>query len=157
MSQARHTEPLPLGSADEPYSKGLMARALIAVGVPAVRAHELARRVDGDLLERGAQSVELERFEELAVAVLGETEGGDAIRRLRQYQELQDLGYQETDMRRYLPFSAISKRNLQFSMSPVGVNLQGPEAPSKFTSLPLASTFRLASRCSRARASVTCG
>jgi 2-phosphoglycerate kinase len=91
VTQARHSEPLPLGSPDEPYSKGLMARALIAVGVPAVRAHELARRVDGDLLERGVETVELERFEQLAVAVLGEAEGGDAIRRLRQYQELQDL------------------------------------------------------------------
>jgi 2-phosphoglycerate kinase len=91
VSQARHSEPLPLGSADEPYSKGLMARALIAIGVPAVRAHELARRVDGDLLERGVQSIELERFEELAVGVLGETEGGNAVRRLRRYQELQDL------------------------------------------------------------------
>jgi 2-phosphoglycerate kinase len=91
VSQARHSEPLPLGSADEPYSKGLMARALIAVGVPAVRAHELARRVDGDLLERGVQSIDLGRFEELAVGVLGETEGGNAVRRLRRYQELQDL------------------------------------------------------------------
>jgi 2-phosphoglycerate kinase len=91
MSHPRHTEPLPLGSADEPYSKGLMARALVAVGVPAVRAHELARRIEGDVLERGAQRVELERFEELAVAVLGEAEGGNAVRRLRRYQELQDL------------------------------------------------------------------
>jgi 2-phosphoglycerate kinase len=91
MSHPRHTEPLPLGSADEPYSKGLMARALVAVGVPAVRAHELARRIEGDVLERGVQRVELERFEELAVAVLGEAEGGNAVRRLRRYQELQDL------------------------------------------------------------------
>jgi 2-phosphoglycerate kinase len=91
MSHPRHSEPLPLGSADEPYSKGLMARALIAVGVPAVRAHELARRIEGDVLERGAQGVEFGRFEELAVAVLGETDGGNAVRRLRRYQELQEL------------------------------------------------------------------
>ena len=91
MSQPRYSEPLPLGGPDEPYSKGLMARALIAVGVPAVRAHELARRVDADLAERGSQSIELERFEELAVAVLGEAEGGNAIRQLRRYQELREL------------------------------------------------------------------
>jgi 2-phosphoglycerate kinase len=91
MSQPRHSEPLPLGSSDEPYSKGLMARALIAVGVPAVRAHELARRVDAELVERGAQSIELERFEELAVAVLGEADGGNAIRQLRRYRDLQEL------------------------------------------------------------------
>jgi 2-phosphoglycerate kinase len=89
--QPRRFEPLPLGSADQPYSKGLMARSLIAVGVRPVRAHELARRVESDLLERGADSAELERFEELAVEVLGEDEGGDAIRRLRRYQQLQEL------------------------------------------------------------------
>jgi 2-phosphoglycerate kinase len=91
LSHSRHTEPLPLGTADEPYSKGLMARALIAAGVPAVRAHELARRVDGDLAEMGAQMVALERFEELAVEVLGEAEGGNAIRQLRRYRDLQAL------------------------------------------------------------------
>ena len=30
MPQPRRTEPLPLGNEDLPYSKGLMARALIA-------------------------------------------------------------------------------------------------------------------------------
>jgi 2-phosphoglycerate kinase len=68
-----------------------MARALIAVGVPAVRAHELARRLEGDLLAQGAQIVELTRFEELAVEVLGAADGGNAVRQLRRYQELQDL------------------------------------------------------------------
>jgi 2-phosphoglycerate kinase len=91
MSHPRHSEPLPLGTPSEPYSKGLMARALIAVGVPAVRAHELARRVEHDLLATGSQTVELDRFEELAVEVLGPAEGGNAARQLRRYQELQDL------------------------------------------------------------------
>ena len=91
MKQPRRFEPLPLGSADQPFSKGLMARALIAVGVRPVRAHELARRVDGDLAGRGADRVELERFEELAVEVLGEDEGGDAIKRLRRSEQLQEL------------------------------------------------------------------
>ena len=31
MSQPRRSEPLPLGDEDLPYSKGLMARALIAL------------------------------------------------------------------------------------------------------------------------------
>ena len=35
-SQPRHTEPLPLGGDGVPYSKGLMARALTAVGVSLV-------------------------------------------------------------------------------------------------------------------------
>ena len=45
-SQPRHGEPLPLGDADFPYSKGLMARALIAAGVPADRAYHLARALE---------------------------------------------------------------------------------------------------------------
>ena len=37
MSERRRTDPIPLGGGDEPYSKGLMARALMRVGVSAVR------------------------------------------------------------------------------------------------------------------------
>jgi 2-phosphoglycerate kinase len=91
MSHRRHTEPLPLGTPDQPYSKGLMARALVAVGVPLGRAYELARRIDVDLFQRGEQSVEFERVEELAVEVLGEEDGSAALRRLRRFRELQEL------------------------------------------------------------------
>jgi 2-phosphoglycerate kinase len=91
MSQPRHAEPLPLGTAEQPYSKGLMARAFVAVGVPFGRAYDLAKRIDQDLLDRGEQSVELERVEELAVEVLGEVEGSEAVRRLRRFRELQEL------------------------------------------------------------------
>ena len=91
MSHSRHSEPLPLGSSEHPYSKGLMARALVAVGVPLGRGYELAKRIDQDLVERGEQSVELERVEELAIEVLGEEEGFEAVRRLRRLRELQEL------------------------------------------------------------------
>jgi 2-phosphoglycerate kinase len=91
MTHPRHSEPLPLGTPDQPYSKGLMARALVAVGVPLGRAYELAKRIDQDLFQRGEQSVELERVEELAVEVLGEAEGSEAARRLRRFRELQEL------------------------------------------------------------------
>jgi 2-phosphoglycerate kinase len=91
MSHPRHTEPLPLGTPDQPYSKGLMARALVAVGVPLGRAYELAKRIELDLYERGEQSIELERVEELALDVLGEVEGAEATRRLRRLRELQEL------------------------------------------------------------------
>jgi 2-phosphoglycerate kinase len=91
MSHPRHSEPLPLGTPDHPYSKGLMARALVAVGVTLGRAYELAKRIDQDLQERGEQSVELERVEELAIEVLGEEEGSEALRRLRRLRELQEL------------------------------------------------------------------
>ncbi len=43
MSEKRHREPLPLGGEDGlPFSKGLLARAVIASGVPAEKAYELA-------------------------------------------------------------------------------------------------------------------
>ncbi|CAN5305999.1 hypothetical protein BH18ACT12_BH18ACT12_09240 [soil metagenome] len=91
MSHPRHSEPLPLGTPDQPYSKGLMARALVAVGVPLGRAYELAKRLDQDLVERGEQSTDLERVEELAVEVLGEIEGSESVRRLRRFRELHEL------------------------------------------------------------------
>jgi 2-phosphoglycerate kinase len=91
MSLPRHSEPLPLGTSDHPYSKGLMARALVAVGVPLGRAYELAKRIDQDLVDRCEQSTDLERVEELAVEVMGEEEGSEAVRRLRRYRELHEL------------------------------------------------------------------
>jgi len=92
MTEPRHADPLPLGGGDGlPYSKGLMARALMAAGVPAVRAYELALRVGVDLAERGEDAVELDRLEELAVEVLGENEGAQAVRRLRRYEALREL------------------------------------------------------------------
>jgi 2-phosphoglycerate kinase len=91
MSHPRHSEPLPLGSPDQPYSKGLMARALVAVGVQLGRAYELAKRIELDLYDRGEQSIEFERLEELALEVLGDVEGAEATRRLRRLRELQEL------------------------------------------------------------------
>ncbi len=91
MREPRHIDPLPLGGDGIPYSKGLMARALIATGMSAVRAYELARRLDSDLTETGATSVDLERMRELAVELLGEDEGGQAMRRLVRYGELRQL------------------------------------------------------------------
>jgi 2-phosphoglycerate kinase len=91
MTQPRHREPHPLGGDGLPFSKGLMARTLMAVGVSPVRAYELARRVDEDLSERGATAVDLERLGTLAVASLGEERGEDAMRRLRRYLELTEL------------------------------------------------------------------
>jgi 2-phosphoglycerate kinase len=91
MSERRRTDPIPLGGGDEPYSKGLMARALMRVGVSAVRAYEVARRIEQDMLSRKQDSIELDRVEELAEDVLGENEGVDAVRRLRRYSDLAEL------------------------------------------------------------------
>ena len=92
MTERRHSEPLPLGGEEgPPYSKGLMARALMATGVGAVSAYELARQIELDLDSSGVQTVTLERVEELAVQLLGEEWGRPAIRRLRRYSDLQEL------------------------------------------------------------------
>jgi 2-phosphoglycerate kinase len=92
MTGPRHSEPLPLGGADGlPYSKGLMARALMATGVAADRAYELALRVESDLRERGETAVELDRLEQLAQEVLGENAGAQALRRLRRHETLRQL------------------------------------------------------------------
>jgi 2-phosphoglycerate kinase len=74
-----------------PYSKGLLARALMATGVSAVRAYELALRVEADLAARNAHAVDLDRLDELAREVLGDEEGGQAVRRLRRYEDLRRL------------------------------------------------------------------
>jgi 2-phosphoglycerate kinase len=85
--------PLPLGRDEHglPYSRGLMARSLMASGVAGHRAYALASRVHDELRERGEGSVELERLEALAVEVLGEHEGRESIQRLRRFQELREL------------------------------------------------------------------
>jgi 2-phosphoglycerate kinase len=91
VRERRHGEPLPLGDADLPYSKGLMARALIATGVPADRAYQLARRVEVDLAERRESTVDLERLRRLARESLGDEEGERAVTQLQRLAELQSL------------------------------------------------------------------
>ena len=92
MTQPRRIMPLPLGGEHGlPYSRGLMARALMAVGVAPDRAYSLARRVGDDLASRTSDVVELDRLESLAIETLGEVEGREALRQLRRYQELREL------------------------------------------------------------------
>jgi 2-phosphoglycerate kinase len=91
VSQRRHGEPLPLGDAELPYSKGLMARALIAVGVPADRAYHLAQRIELDLAERGERAEDVDRLLVLAREVLGDQEADRAVTRLRRLSDLQGL------------------------------------------------------------------
>ena len=90
MTQHRHN-PFPLGDESLPYSKGLMARALIAVGVGGVRADEQARQVEIDLAKRDERVVELERLHELSIETLGPVEGHEAVERLRRYRDLDQL------------------------------------------------------------------
>jgi 2-phosphoglycerate kinase len=92
VRQPRRGDPIPLGGEHGlPFSKGMMARALMAVGVTPQRAYLLARRLEDDLAAKGANSVELERLDELAVEILGAEEGAETVRQLRRFQELREL------------------------------------------------------------------
>jgi len=92
VSQPRRIMPLPLGGEHGlPYSRGLMARALMAVGLPADRAYALARRAGDDLAANGSTVLDFDRLAALAAEILGEEEGSAAMHRLRRYQELREL------------------------------------------------------------------
>jgi 2-phosphoglycerate kinase len=91
MTQPRRSDPLPLGGEHGlPYSRGMMARALIAVGVAPMRAYEVAARVENDLLEQGRAVADVERLDALAVEMLGEEEGRRVVRQLRRFRELRE-------------------------------------------------------------------
>jgi 2-phosphoglycerate kinase len=90
--QPHYPLPLPLGEPDGlPYSKGVMARALIVAGVGIELAYALATRLEVDLAERGARAVEVERLEKFAAEVLGEADGAQVISRLRRHAALRSL------------------------------------------------------------------
>jgi len=92
LTHPRRIMPLPLGGEHGlPYSRGLMSRALMAVGVAPDRAYSLARKVGDDLAARRSDVVELDRLECIAIETLGEVEGREALRQLRRYQELREL------------------------------------------------------------------
>ena len=92
MTERRHRQPLPLGGEDGlPFSKGLMARALIATGLSADRAYELAMAVAADLAAHDRPATTMERLEEMALETLGREEGATAMQRLRRYRDLYEL------------------------------------------------------------------
>jgi 2-phosphoglycerate kinase len=92
MSDRRYRQPLPLGGEDGlPFSKGLMARALIAAGLSADRAYELALAVEADLAASDRQATTMERLEEVAVETLGQEDGPASMLRLRRYRDLYEL------------------------------------------------------------------
>jgi 2-phosphoglycerate kinase len=90
VKERRHVTPLPLGD-EVPFSKGLMARALVLTGIDPERSYLIARRAERDLAERGALSLDIERLGELAADVVGEDEAAKTLRRLQQLDALQRL------------------------------------------------------------------
>jgi 2-phosphoglycerate kinase len=90
VKERRHVTPLPLGE-EVPFSKGLMARALVLTGLDPERSYLIARRAEQDLAERGALSLDVDRLGELAAAVIGDEEASKTLRRLRQLDALQRI------------------------------------------------------------------
>jgi 2-phosphoglycerate kinase len=75
-----------------PYSKGLMAKTLAGTGLRPVRAYELARLIEQELVREHEQhTFTVEHLNELAAQVLAEHEGEEAVHGLRRYRILQEL------------------------------------------------------------------
>jgi 2-phosphoglycerate kinase len=75
-----------------PYSKGLMAKTLMGTGIQPVRAYELARLIEAELLQGGEnEAVGAERLYDVAASVLSEHENGEAVLHLRRLQALREL------------------------------------------------------------------
>jgi 2-phosphoglycerate kinase len=92
VTDRRHRRPLPLGAEDGlPFSKGLMARALMGAGISTDRAYEIAIAAEQDIGASGSQAISLERLEQIAQGALGEEDGRNAMRRLRRFQDLYEL------------------------------------------------------------------
>jgi len=108
VSERRYSIPLPFGD-DVPFSKGLLARALVVTGLDPERAYLIARRADSDLAERGAVSLDLDRLSELAATVIGDEEAARTVRRLRRLDALQrgaaNDGDDKNELHRFPPRS----------------------------------------------------
>jgi 2-phosphoglycerate kinase len=90
--QPHYRDPLPLGDPDGlPYSKGIMARALVSAGAAIESAYVIASQLELDLARTGARAVEPERLEEVAAEVLGEPVGRRVVSHLRGLASLQAL------------------------------------------------------------------
>ena len=93
MSDRRPPEsPVVSPDARLPYSKGLMAKALMGTGLAPERAYELARLIEAELVrEHEELSASQEHVYDVAADVLAEHEDEQAVRRLRRFQALQDV------------------------------------------------------------------
>ncbi len=74
-----------------PYSKGLMAQTLSAIGLSLERSFELARVVERRLGDGGAAEIDVAGLRSLTEEVLAEEEGPVAVRRYRDWRRLDKL------------------------------------------------------------------
>jgi 2-phosphoglycerate kinase len=74
-----------------PYSKGLTAQSLSAIGLSPERSFELARLVELRLAERGADQIDVAGLHALVEEVLRSEESDSAVRRFRDWRRLDRL------------------------------------------------------------------
>lgn len=74
-----------------PYSKGLMAQAMSAIGLAPERSFDLARTIERRLGERSEDSIDVSELRELAEEVVRAEEGERAVRRFREWQRIDRL------------------------------------------------------------------
>ena len=74
-----------------PYSKGLMAQSLSAIGLTPARAWALARLVEQRLEEDAIDAIESSALRTLTEEVLEKEEGGAAVERYRDWERLNQL------------------------------------------------------------------
>ena len=84
--------PVALGDPDgPPYSKGVMARSLVAAGVSLESAYVIAGQLELDLFSTGSRAADPDRLNEVAAEVLGEAEGVRVVLHLRRLAALRAL------------------------------------------------------------------
>jgi len=75
-----------------PYSKGLMAKALMGTGLSPDRSYELARLIESALVREHEEApARQDHVYDVAAEVLAEHEDEQAVRRLRRFQALQEV------------------------------------------------------------------
>jgi len=74
-----------------PFSKGLMAQSLSAIGLAPERSFELARIVEAKLADSGREEIDTAGLAYVTEEVLREREGENAVRRFRDWRRLDRL------------------------------------------------------------------
>jgi len=74
-----------------PYSKGLMASRVMATGLSAFRAYQVAERIEEVLLDRGDPTVTSQELGQVAVAVLEEVAGQRYAKNYVRWQQVERL------------------------------------------------------------------
>ena len=74
-----------------PYSKGLMASRVMATGLSAFRAYQVAERIEEVLLERGDPTVTSEELGRVAVSVLEDVAGSRYAKNYVRWQRVERL------------------------------------------------------------------